>query len=86
MIKQRISDIGDVILKKSNNEKLPYIEIGDIDVETKKYIRKDKPAVKGAIKAEKDHVIISKVRFKCFCCITNKRIDYSKIFILFNCL
>jgi type I restriction enzyme S subunit len=62
MIKQRISDIGDVILKKSNNEKLPYIEIGDIDVETKKYIRKDKPAVKGAIKAEKDHVIISKVR------------------------
>lgn len=62
MIKQRISDIGDVILKKSNNEKLPYIEIGDIDVETKKYIRKDKPAVKGALKAEKDHVIISKVR------------------------
>ena len=62
MIKQRISDIGDVILKKSNNEKLPYIEIGDIDVETKKYIRKDKPAVKGALKAKKDHVIISKVR------------------------
>jgi len=62
MIKQRISDIGDVILKKSNNEKLPYIEIGDIDVETKQYIRKDKPAVKGALKAKKDHVIISKVR------------------------
>lgn len=62
MIKQRISDIGDVILKKSNNEKLPYIEIGDIDIETKKYIRKDKPAVKGALKAKKDHVIISKVR------------------------
>ncbi len=62
MIKQRISDISDVILKKSNNEELPYIEIGDIDVETKQYINKDKPAVEGALKAKKDHVLISKVR------------------------
>jgi len=62
MIKQRISDIVDVILKKSNNEELPYIEIGDIDVETKQYISKDKPAVEGALEAKKDHVLISKVR------------------------
>ena len=62
MIKKRISDIADTILKKSNNEELPYIEIGDIDVETKQYISKDKPAVKGALKAKKDHVLISKVR------------------------
>ena len=62
MIKQRISDISDVILKKSNNEELPYIEIGDIDIETKQYINKDKPAVEGALKAKKDHVLISKVR------------------------
>ena len=62
MMKQRISDIADAILKKSNNEKLPYIEIGDINVETKQYIGKDKPAVEGALKAKKDHVLISKVR------------------------
>jgi len=62
MIKKRISDIADTILKKSNNEELPYIEIGDIDVETKQYIIKDKPAVKGALKAKKNHVLISKVR------------------------
>lgn len=62
MIKHKISDIADAILKKSNNEELPYIEIGDIDVETKQYIRKDKSAVKGALKAKKDHVLISKVR------------------------
>ena len=58
MIKQRISDIGDVILKKSNNEKLPYIEIGDIDVETKKYIINDKPSVKVALNAKIYHVLI----------------------------
>ena len=62
MIKHKISDIADAILKKSYNEELPYIEIGDIDVETKQYIRKDKSAVKGALKAKKDHVLISKVR------------------------
>jgi len=62
MIKKRISDIADTILKKPNNEELQYIEIGDIDVETKQYISKDKPAVKGALKAKKDHVLISKVR------------------------
>jgi len=62
MLEKRVSEIANTILLKSNNEKLPYVEIGDINVETKKYTRKDKPAVKGALKAKKDHVIISKVR------------------------
>jgi type I restriction enzyme S subunit len=62
MQKQNIGDFVDVILNKADGAKLPYVEIGDIDVSTKKYSLKDKPAVEGALKANKDCVLISKVR------------------------
>lgn len=40
----------------------PYIEIGDIDLITKKYLVKDKPAVNGAIIVKKGDILISTVR------------------------
>ena len=57
--------IGNLINKK--NEKaligtLPYIEIGDIDVESKDYIYKNKGSVSGAIFVQKNDILVSKVR------------------------
>lgn len=40
----------------------PYIEIGDIDINSKSYILKDKGAVKGAKYASKNTILISTVR------------------------
>ena len=57
--------LGNLIDKK--NEKafvgtLPYIEIGDIDVSSKKYSHKNKGAVAGAILVLKGDILVSRVR------------------------
>ncbi|MFH1856084.1 MAG: restriction endonuclease subunit S [Candidatus Omnitrophota bacterium] len=58
----KIKDVTNSVLDKAKNQKLPYVEIGDIDVFTKQYLVKDKPVVNGALLAKKNHVLISKVR------------------------
>jgi len=59
----KITDVANVVLDKaSGNTKIPYLEIGDIDVSTKQYCVKKKLAVEGALKAKKNHILISKVR------------------------
>lgn len=40
----------------------PYVEIGDIDIKTKKIIEKEKPSVAGSIYAPSNSIIVSKVR------------------------
>ena len=40
----------------------PYIEIGDIDIETKMYSLKEKGAVSGAVMARKGNILVSTVR------------------------
>ena len=54
-------------VEKKKNEKakegyVPYIEIGDIDLETKMYSLKEKSAVSGAVMACKGDVLVSTVR------------------------
>lgn len=62
MQKKRIDEIADIILKKADENELPYIEIGDIDVLTKQYNIKEKFAVDGALRAKRNHLLVSKVR------------------------
>ena len=55
------------LLNDNLNEKVkigtvPYIEIGDINIETKKYSLKDKGAVGGAKYAYKNNILVSTVR------------------------
>lgn len=40
----------------------PYVEIGDLNIETKRIVEKEKPSVAGAVIAESDSILISKVR------------------------
>jgi len=49
-------------LKKAPISSWPYIEIGDIDIENKSIILKDKKSIKGAIIAPADSVLVSRVR------------------------
>ena len=54
-------------VEKKKNEKakegyVPYIEIGDIDLETKMYSLKEKSAVSGAVMACKGDILVSTVR------------------------
>jgi type I restriction enzyme S subunit len=41
---------------------IPYLEIGDIDVETKRYVLKDKPSVDGCKLAFREDIVVSRVR------------------------
>ena len=59
----KIKDI--VIDKKLSKAEVgykPYLEIGDIDISNKEYLLKDKGAVEGSVKAQKNDVLVSKVR------------------------
>ncbi len=58
----KIEDVAKIIADKSDNNGLSYLEIGDIDISTKQYFIKEKPAVDGALVAKKNHVLVSKVR------------------------
>jgi len=48
--------------KKGSEGVIPYIEIGDVNLENKKIEFKDKEAVKGSVIANKNSILISKVR------------------------
>lgn len=54
------------LLKKKNTISVPnsnqYLEIGDVDIRTKKYTLKEKPPVKGAVLAPNGSILISTVR------------------------
>ena len=49
-------------LKKAPIDSWPYVEIGDIDIENKSIIFKDKKSIRGAIIAPADSVLVSRVR------------------------
>ena len=58
----KVKDIASEIKVKGDEGVLPYIEIGDIELDTKNYIYKDKPSLKSCKKAFKNNIIISNVR------------------------
>lgn len=47
---------------KANAGTKPYLEIGDIDIQTKRYSLKDKPSVSGAKTCNEGTILISTVR------------------------
>ena len=49
-------------LQKADIGTVPYLEIGDIDIDTKCYTLKNKPSVAGANFVVKDDILISLVR------------------------
>lgn len=57
-----IGDVTNIVNKKGEIGKLPYVEIGDININSKKYNCKGKKSIKGCKKAFKNNVIISRVR------------------------
>ncbi len=61
-IECQLDEIFSIKKKKGIQNNTPYLEIGDININTKNYSLKDKPSVKGCKKASKDDVVISRVR------------------------
>jgi len=59
---KKISEVTNLISVRGQINVSPYIEIGDIDINSKNYKYKNKVSVKGCKKAFKDNLIISKVR------------------------
>jgi len=57
-----IGDVTNVVNKKGEIGRLPYVEIGDININSKNYSYKDKKSIKVCKKAFKDNFIISIVR------------------------
>jgi len=63
--KYGLKQLKDIIWVKNirgEPKRLPYIEIGDIDLISKNYFYKEKPSVKGCKKANRGDIIISNVR------------------------
>ncbi len=58
----KIKELVDVRKEKGKLNIKPYIEIGDIDIDTKQYSIKEKKSIKGCKKAKSQDVIISRVR------------------------
>lgn len=58
----KLNDIVTVVTQRADDSDLPYIEIGDIDIDTKQYLIKSKKVVDNAIRAIRNDVIVSKVR------------------------
>jgi len=58
----KIKEIASLHKIRSNENEWPYIEIGDVDIISKKYSYKDKKSVKGSIYAKKGNIVVSKVR------------------------
>lgn len=57
-----IKDAFEIVKEKGSENSIPYLEIGDIDINSKTYLLKSKPAVKGCKIAKKGDLLISKVR------------------------
>ena len=51
-----ISEICSIVKIKSQSDSYPYLEIGDIDILTKKYSFKSKKSVNGALTAFKNNL------------------------------
>ena len=58
----KLKEISSLVKNKSKIGQWPYIEIGDINISSKRYTYKDKKSVVGSISSGKDNIIISKVR------------------------
>ncbi len=58
----KLREVSSLVKNKSKIGQWPYIEIGDIDVYSKKYTYKEKKSVVGSICSKKENIIISKVR------------------------
>ncbi len=61
-VESTISDFSEIVKTKGEENSMPYLEIGDINVNTKKYELKEKPSVKGCKMSQINDVLISKVR------------------------
>lgn len=57
-----IKTIVNLVKERAKKDEWPYLEIGDVDISSKKYSLKEKKSVLGALIAKKDNIIISKVR------------------------
>lgn len=62
MILKSLSEITKQNRGKGNSGSVPYIEIGDININTKEYSYKDKPSIAGCLMARKGNILISRVR------------------------
>jgi len=58
----RLGDIVKFVKHIAPKESKPYLEIGDIDINTKKYTIKEKASPNHCIKSKKGNIVISKVR------------------------
>lgn len=58
----KLGDICSNVKNKSVEGSALYLEIGNIDIQTKKYLLGEKPTVKGALLSKKDDILISRVR------------------------
>ncbi len=61
-IECQLDEIFSIKKEKGIPNNTPYLEIGDININTKNYLLKDKPSVKGCKKVSKNDVVISRVR------------------------
>ena len=57
-----LAECTTVVKEKGEQDAIPYVEIGDIDLDTKTYRLGLKPAVKGCRKARRNDILVSKVR------------------------
>jgi len=62
MIKKSIDELVTVRKEPGSIDKLPYVEIGDINIDTKIYSYKEKKSIEGCKKAKKGDIIVSRVR------------------------
>lgn len=62
MILKPLSEITKQYRERGNSGSTPYIEIGDINVNTKEYSYKDKSSLAGCLMAKKGNILISRVR------------------------
>jgi type I restriction enzyme S subunit len=61
-VEATVSEYAIISKLKGKEGTIPYLEIGDIDIVSKKYELKDKPSVKGCKSSKKHDVLISRVR------------------------
>lgn len=61
-VETELKNLYEVAKEKGDQNIIPYLEIGNVDINTKEYSLTDKPSVKGCIKAKKNDVLVSRVR------------------------
>jgi len=58
----RLGEVSEVVKEISKKGSYPYLEIGDIDIYSKKYTIKEKTSPEHCLKAKKGNIVMSKVR------------------------